>query len=118
MNETQQNINWLKEEAEKIKQPTQYEELPALKLTPNVVTEIEVDISKEWDKWTGEDIKKQTAITKKIIPVVVSGTRMHWWLNVKNPVYSEIVKSCALGKTKFKVLQTGTREQTKYVLVQ
>jgi hypothetical protein len=107
--------NWLEDEAKNLTQPKQYEELPSLKLTPNVVTEIQIDTSKPFDKWTGEVGNK--TITKKIIPVVVNGVRMVWWLNVKNPIYREVVDSCLKGITTFKILQTGSKADTKYVLV-
>ena len=115
MNE-QTNLKWLEEEAKSLKQPSNYEELPSLKLTPNVVAELSIDVSKPWDKWDGEDTKGKP-ITKKIIPVVLAGTKMYWWLNVRNPIYREIVELCASGTTKIKVLQTGTQANTKYVLV-
>jgi hypothetical protein len=114
---TEQNIkNWLEEEANSLKQPTQFEELPALKLQPNVVVELEVETKVEWNKWIGQDMKGNT-ITKKIIPVVLNGVRMNWWLNVRNPLYREIVMMCAKGHNQVKVLQTGTQQNTKYVLV-
>lgn len=106
---------WLDDEAKQIQTKTDYEDLPSLKLTPNVVTEIVVDFSKPFEKWTGEANNK--TITKKIIPVTVAGTRMNWWLNIKNPVYAEIVKQGQQGQNVFKVLQTGTQANTKYVLV-
>lgn len=113
----EQNIsNWLEEEAKKLTQPTNYEELPSLKLTPNVVTEMDIDITKEFQEWIGEDAKGK-AITKKIIPVVVNGNRMNFWLNVRNPLYRDIINGLKAGNTKFKVLQTGTQANTKYVLV-
>ena len=113
----QNNTDWIKEEANSLKRTsTQFEQLPPLKLMPNVVTELEVDASKEWQKWIGADSKGKV-ITKKIIPVFVSGVRMNWWLNVSNPIYSEIVFSCSEGKNKFKILQTGTQAQTKYVIL-
>ena len=106
--------NWLKQEAAGLTH-AEYEELPSLKLTPNVITEMDVDFSKSFEKWTGESNGK--TITKKILPVSVNGTRMNWWLNVKNPVYSEIVKGGLSGQKHFKVLQTGVQANTKYVLV-
>lgn len=113
----QNNItNWLDDEAAKLTQPTDFEKLPALKLTPNVVTEIDVDISKPFQEWIGDDTKGKT-VTKKLIPVNVAGTRMLWWLNKANPLYREIINGCKAGTTKFKVLQTGTQANTKYVLV-
>jgi hypothetical protein len=112
----QQNINWLEEESKKLTIPTEYEELPSLKLTPNVIADITIDFSKPFQEWVSpEDGGKK--VTKKIIPVVVNGQRMNWWLNVKNPVYREIVNAGKSGQTKFKVLQTGTQANTKYVLV-
>lgn len=106
--------NWREEEAKQLAQHGDYEELPSLKLTPNVVTEITIDFSKPFEKWVGQDTKGNP-ITKKIIPCSVNGTRMNFWLNVKNPLYSEIIK--ATGQTTFKILQTGTQQNTKYVLV-
>lgn len=111
---TVNNTDWRKQEAEQLAQKVTYEELPALKLTPNVVTEISIDFSKPFEKWVGEDAKG-SPITKKIIPCTVNGIRMNWWLNVKNPIYSEIIK--AEGQTTFKILQTGTAQNTKYVIV-
>ena len=112
----EQNItNWLDKEAETLKTPLQYEELPSLKLAPNVVTELEVDFSKPFQAWTGESGGK--TVTKKIIPVVLSGTRMNWWLNVKNPIYREVINLGKSGISKLKVMQTGTKADTKYILV-
>lgn len=116
-NMTQQKIpEWLQEEADKLTQPIEYEELPSLKLTPNAITEIQVDSSQPFKTWSGTDSKNKP-ITKKIIPVSVAGTRMNFWLNVKNPIYREIINACKNGITTFKVLQTGTQANTKYVLI-
>lgn len=106
---------WLEEEAKQFSNNTTYEELPSLKLQPNVITEITIDFSKPFQDWKGEQNGK--TITKKIIPVTLSGTKMVWWLNVKNPVYKDIIQAGKLGQTQFKVLQTGTQANTKYVLV-
>lgn len=106
---------WLDEELAQQTTPSEYEELPSLKLTPNVVTELAIDFSKPFEQWSGEQGDK--TITKKIIPVSVNGTRMNWWLNVKNPIYREILQSGKEGKKSIKVLQTGTQANTKYVLV-
>ena len=114
---TEQNkIAWLEEEASKLQTPKDFEVLPSLKLQPNVVTEIVVDVSKPFELWIGEDAKGKP-ITKKIIPVTVAGVKMNFWLNVKNPLYSEIINGCKNGIRTFKVLQTGTQANTKYVLI-
>jgi len=107
--------NWIEEELAQTSTHTEYEELPSLKLTPNVVTELTIDASKPFEKWSGENNGKD--VTKKIIPVTVGGNKMHWWLNVKNPVYRELLDSLANGNNTIKVLQTGTQANTKYVLV-
>lgn len=115
--QTQTNLSWLDQEAEKLTLPTSYEILPALKLTPNVVVELSIDVSKPFEEWSDRDSTGKTLTTKKIIPVTVNGTKMNWWLNVKNPVYKEIITLLRTGQTSFKVLQTGTLKDTKYVLV-
>lgn len=106
--------NWRDEEAENLSQHADYEELPSLKLTPNVVTEVTIDFTNPFEEWSGQDAKGKP-VTKKIIPCTVNGTRMNFWLNVKNPLYAELIK--AKGQDTFKILQTGTQAATKYVLV-
>jgi hypothetical protein len=107
--------SWLEDEAKEFNTRNNYEELPSLKLTPNVIAEVSIDFSKPFDKWVGEANGKP--VVKKIIPVTVAGTRLLWWLNVKNPVYKELITLGAAGQTTFKILQTGTQANTKYVLV-
>lgn len=111
----EEQTSWLNEEAKQLKSQIEYEELPSLKLTPNVVTDLEIDFSNPFQKWEGENNGKP--VIKKIVPVTVAGNKMYWWLNVKNPVYSEIIKLGSEGQRKFRVLQTGTQQNTKYVLV-
>lgn len=114
---TEQQTNWLDEEAKRLaNEKHNFEDLPSLKLTPSVVVEIEVDASKPFEVWKGEDAKGKP-ITKKIIPIVLNGSRMNFWLNVRNPVYRELIEGLKAGTKKFKILQTGTQANTKYVLV-
>lgn len=113
---TEQITNWLDTEAEQLTKHADYEKLPSLKLTPNVVTDIIVDSSVPFQEWSGEDSKGKP-IKKKIIPVTVAGQKMNFWLNVKNPLYAEIVNSARAGQKSLKILQTGTQQNTKYVLV-
>ena len=105
----------LDDEVKELKTHIDYEELPSLKLVPNVVTEITIDYSKPFEKWIGDNNGKP--VTKKIIPVLLNGNRMNWWLNTKNPVYAEVIKLGSQGQNVFKILQTGTQANTKYVLV-
>ena len=113
----QTNLNWLQEENKTLQQniPTQYEKLPSLKLEENKVTELTIDFSKPFEKWTGDQSGKSK--TKAIIPVTENNERKIFWLNVRNPVYREIIKLGAEGKNTLKIMATGTQQNTKYILV-
>ena len=116
-NNTQDITNWLESEANKLSEPNQYEELPSLKLAENVVTEIEVDFSNPFKDYSEKDEKGTVLKTTKIIPVIVKGVRMNFWLNVRNPIYRELINLGKTGVKTFKVLRTGSQKSTKYVLV-
>ena len=55
---------------------------------------------------------------KKILPVRVGEVDLIWWLNVKNPIYQQIIEKGVSGQREFKVMQTGNKKTTKYLLVQ
>ncbi len=107
--------NWLDEEADTLNSQTDYdgEKLPALKFEENKVTSFSVDFSEPFRKWN--DVANNTK--KAIIPVTSKGDKMVLWLNVKNPLYAEIVLAGKDGQTNFKVMQTGNQKDTKYNLV-
>jgi hypothetical protein len=110
-----ENVEWLKNEANEIaNQPKPANLKPALKLEENKETIIEVDFSKEFEKWTDPD---DTSRISKIIPVKVNGVDMVWFLNVKNPTYKEIITSGAAGTTKFRILRTGQQKNTRYIIL-
>jgi len=110
-----ENNNWLNEEMKELKNVAFDEDrAPALKLEENKITEIIVDFSKPFDVWKDE----ATATTKKIIPVTCKGQKFVWWLNIKNPVYQQIIQKGFQGLTTFKVLQTGNKQNTKYTLLE
>lgn len=113
--QVKEESNWLKQEVENLKD-TVYDEdrKPALKLEENKIVEMTVNFSTPFQKW--EDAENKTV--KKIIPVTVGAAEFVWWLNVKNPVYSEIIRKGAEGKTIFKILQTGSQKNTKYTIVE
>lgn len=90
-----------------------FEQLPSLKLVQNVITEVNIDFSKPFQKWFDEG----NDVMKSIIPVTVNGAKMNWWLNIKNPVYAEIIRAGRQGVSVFKILQTGTAKQTKYTII-
>jgi hypothetical protein len=118
MEETQtQNTNWLQEEAETLKENAfDGERKPSLKLEENKIVEMTIDFSSPFQKW--EDREESKVTIKKIIPVKVGEVELVWWLNIKNPIYGEIIKLGAEGQTVFKVIQTGNAKTTKYNLVE
>ena len=107
--------DWLAKEEELFKNTvtTQFEQLPSLKLVQNELTEIDVDFSKPFQKWTDES----TGTIKAIIPVTKQNVKMNFWLNIKNPLYVELIRAGRNNITHFKILQTGTLKNTKYTLV-
>lgn len=113
--ETQtQQTDWLSKELETFKNAdTTYEQLPALKLVKDSITEFEIDFSKPFQKWNDETNNTM----KAIIPVTQAGVKMNFWLNIKNPLYHELIVAGKAGITKFKVLQTGVAKQTKYTII-
>lgn len=112
---TEEQKNWLAEELEEVKTSSfDGEKKPALKLEENKICEIIVDFSEPFQKW--ED--KENGSVKKIIPVRVGEVDLVWWLNVKNPIYHQIIEAGARGQTKFKILQTGSQKSTKYTLIE
>lgn len=111
--------NWLQLEKEKLKENSfQGEVKPALKLSENKTATFTIDASEPFVEWDD----KENKTIKKIIPIVMLDTdgkpnELVWWLNVKNPIYSTIIEKLTEGQTEFKVLQVGTKKDTKYVLV-
>ena len=112
-----EETNWLQQELEKVNETSfDGERKPALKLEENKIVKMTIDFSEPFQKWEDQDGENITI--KKIIPVKVGEVEFVWWLNVKNPIYSEIIKKGAEGQTEFKVLQTGNQKTTKYTLVE
>jgi len=112
---TKEQNNWLNEELKEVKEKSfDGERKPGLQLEENKTTEITIDFSKPFDEW--EDLENKTI--KKIIPVRVGEADLVWWLNVKNPIYRQIIEKGKNGQTAFKVLQTGNKKTTKYILVE
>lgn len=112
--ETQTNTDdWLQKEEETFGTPKQYEKLPPFKLLPNSITEVVIDYSKPFEKWN--DTENDTI--KAIIPLTINGIKMVWWLNIKNPVYREVIRAGREKIPSIKLLQTGTGKSTKYQIV-
>lgn len=114
MNE-QQDLTWLEQEQAELNSFVG-EKLPYMKFEENKVIEIEIDFSKPFQKWHNTNIKGEE-VTKAIVPVTHAGTKKNWWLNIRNPIYKDVIHAGAAGQNKIKILQTGTQANTKYVLV-
>lgn len=116
----EQTIKWLDEEAKELNTQnnagTTYEKLPALKLSENVVAEIKIDFSKPFQKWNTTNTKGQP-ITKAILPVEHEGEKKIFWVNVRNPIYSELVTLGRAGFSTIKITQIGTQAATRYVIL-
>ncbi|MDD2657677.1 MAG: hypothetical protein PHD43_23340 [Methylococcales bacterium] len=108
--------NWLDEEIKNTQTEFTGEKLPTLKLEVGKITTFTVDFSIPFNKWTGESGKKK--VTKAIIPVTQKGEKKNLWLNVQNPLYSEICKRGKAGQKEFKVSTTGTQSDTRYTIVE
>jgi len=65
----------------------------------------------------GEWIDNESGVKKKIIKVEVEKVTYKWWLNVKNPVFGEIIKGSLEGQMTFKVMRQGDKKNTKYIVV-
>lgn len=111
----EKDINWLDEELKIVKETSfDGERKPALQLEENKTITITIDFSKPFEKW----VDTENDAVKKIIPVRVGEVDLVWWLNVKNPIYHKIIELGSKGQTIFKVLQTGNKKTTKYILVE
>ena len=109
----QNELEWLKQEQKRMEENAYSgETLPSLKLEENKIVEFEIDFSEPFNSWTSPE-----GALKKIIPVTHQGERKNFWLNVKNPVYKDIVDLGAKGQTQFKIMRTGSQKDTKYNLV-
>jgi len=115
-NKTEQNTkmnDWLDKELEDVRANTfDGEQLPALTLEEGKVTEFDVDFSHEFDKW----VDPSDNTVKKIIPVIHNDERMVFWINIKNPLYRQIIEKGKEGQVTFRVMRTGQRQNTRYTL--
>ena len=105
---------WIQKELDE--QPTREEiiKLPSLKFEENKQIVLIIDCENKFETWKSKDGKNTI---KKIIPVIDNGEQKIWWLNPQNPTYKELLTILATGKNEIKIMQTGNRENTKYVLL-
>lgn len=109
----QTNLSWLQQEAALLHNNAgNYERLESLQLKDGTLVTFNIDTSKPFEEW-----KDDKGTIKKIIPVTHKDTRKNLWLNVKNPLYSQLIKRLVEGQTEFTVSTTGTQKDTKYTIV-
>ncbi len=107
--------DWLKDELENTNTMGDFDKLPSLQFVENQTVEFSISHEDIPFKTWNDPVNK---VLKKIIPVTHEDIKKNLWLNVKNPLYKEILEKLNKGITHFKVLQTGTQSNTKYVLVE
>jgi hypothetical protein len=112
----EQTTDWLKDEAAQINVHDDYDELPSVQFEENKIAKLKVDFTSPFNKWSGKQGTKD--VTKAIIPCTQDDVKKNLWLNVKNPLYSDIVKRGADGQTEFSIMQVGTQANTKYNIVE
>lgn len=110
----EESQNWLDKEVETLsKSNFDGEKLPSIKFEENKISQFDIDFSNPFDSWTDAE----DGTMKKIIPVTENGEKKVWWCNIKNPIYSTIVKAGQKGQTDFRLKQTGSKKNTRYELM-
>jgi len=106
-------IDWLEEETKNTQPTPTGERLPALKLEVGKIISFTVDFTNPFNKWSAAD-----GTVKALIPVTHKTERKILWMNVKNPLYQEILRRGKAGQRVFKVSTTGAAKETRYALVE
>jgi len=114
--EQTKTTNWLDKEVKELQEQTNFdgERLPSLQFEEKKIVEFDVDFSTPFQKWD-DTVNK---VKKAIIPVTHNNEKKVLWLNIKNPLYGELVHKGKSGETHFKVMQIGSQKNTKYNLVE
>ena len=112
---TEQQTNWIDDELKTLSTPNKnYEKLESLKLEAGKIVKFAIDFSKPFEKW--KDPK--TGVVKAIIPVTHKEVRKNFWLNVRNPLYGELLNRLRKGESTFAVSTNGSQKDTKYSIVE
>lgn len=113
---------WIENEINEIGEYTEtiYEKYPGVKLQENKVTNVEIDYSVPWEKKSLQGSNNKIVL-KAIIPCYIEGERHNFWLNVRNPLYRQLL-NLGLNSVEdiitVKIMQVGKQENTKYILVE
>lgn len=80
--------NWLDQEVKNLNVNTSFgEKLPTLKLESGKITKFTMDFTQPFNKYTNAD-----GTIKAIIPVTHKGEKKNLWLNIKNPLYGQLIQ--------------------------
>jgi len=110
----QKSTNWLKDEVDKLPSGFDGEKVPPMKFETGKITTITIGFGEPFREW----VDSSNGVIKKMIPVIHKGENKLLWLNVKNPLYSELCKRGLAGQVVFKISTTGSQAETRYSVVE
>jgi len=116
MTEAQKQITertWEEELAILESKPENFEQTDAIKLESGKITKLTIDLSRPVKEWTAED-----GTLKKIIPILFKGEKKVVFLNVKNPLWSQIKEKIRKNQLELSISTTGSAKQTRYAIVE
>jgi hypothetical protein len=110
-----QETTWIEQELKNTSTPSaNYEKLESLKLEAGKIVKFTIDFSKPFEKWTDP----KTSTVKAIIPVTHKEVKKNFWLNIKNPLFHELLNRGRKGEVTFAVSTNGSQKDTKYSIVE
>ena len=117
-----QESNWLSEEAKNVDAQGDFgEKLPSPVFSDGKITIMNIDARQPFQKWTDPETKKTKAIIPCTSDVEGKAQKCNWWVNLKNPIYKDVIHRCQevedKGGVLVKILQSGTQDKTRYTLI-
>lgn len=93
--------------------PENFETTDALKLESGKITKFTIDLTRGVKEWTADD-----GTLKKIIPVISKGEKKVVFLNVKNPLWSQLKEKIRKNQLDISISTTGSAKQTRYTIME
>ena len=120
--ESKKGSNWLDEEAKNVDAQGDFgPKLPSPMFEDGKITIMNIDTTKEFQKWTDPETKKTKAIIPCLSDLDGKAQKCNWWVNLKNPIYKEVIHRCKdvgdKSSVLVKILQSGTQDKTRYTLI-
>jgi hypothetical protein len=104
---------WILAESKSLELP-QLQKQETLDFVEGTIYEIIVDFSLPFAKVQS---KYNENVTQAVVPVKYQGKDMIWWVNIKNPIYKQLIDLAKIGKNAIKVVRTGKLKATRYNIV-